>query len=176
MSFSPRLKFYITLVGSAAVVAAVGFFGVNLSIKEIKDTNAKIFEERKKLSSLTNQESYRRELKNEAEQVDFYEDATRDWLVSRDRLLDFIMDLEQIAENTNNTHEISLQNDKSKEGDSFFFQVQTTASLSDLMRFLTSIESLSYQSDITSLNIQSKNPLTGANEYSASFILKVNVK
>lgn len=162
------------------MAAAVGFFGINFFWQNIKVTNAEIFEQRKKLSSFSSQENYRRELKNEVMQVELYESQVNDWLIDRDRILDFIIELEQIAKDTNNTHTISLMNKSASSGENsneaLFFQVNTQASFSNLMKFLESIEQMPHHSDITSLIIQSRNIENNSNDYTASFVLKVNVK
>lgn len=180
MILSAQSKFYFNLVGGVIIVALVGFFGINFFWQNIKVTNAEIFEQRKKLSSFSNRENYRRELKNEVKQVELYESQVNNWLIDRDRILDFIIELEQIAKNTNNTHTISLMNKSVSGGDSsneaLFFQVNTEASFSNLMKFLESIEQMPYRCDIASLTIQSRGIENNFNDYTASFVLKVNVK
>lgn len=164
------------MAGGVIIAAAVGFFGINFPWQNIKVTNVEIFEQRKNLSSFSNQENYRRELKNEVSQVEFYESRINNWLIDRDHILDFIIKLEQIAKDTNNTHTISLMSKEEKGSDALFFQVNTQASFSNLMKFLESIEQTPCYCDITSLAIQSRNIENNSYDYTASFVLKVNVK
>lgn len=176
MNFSPYSKFSLTLGISAAAVIAIGVVGVILPLNSIKDLNAKIFEERGKLNSLADQEGYKGDLYNEVKQIEAYKNNIGDVLLDRNRILDFIIELEQIAKNSNNTHTLSLL-DKKEEEDKIFFQVSSQASFKDLMKFLKDVENIHYHCSIEALNIQSKGLDSSAKDiFSASFVLKVNVK
>lgn len=176
MSFSAPIKFYLAIALSLIAILAVGITGISFSLNGIKDLNKKIFEERKKETSLAGQKNYKRELEKEVKLVDSYSQAINDLLLDQNKILDFIIELEQIARDTNNTHSLSLISNKDKNEDKLSFQVSSEAPFSDLLGFLAAIENIRFQSDITSLNIQFANSENNGDKFRSSFVLKVNTR
>lgn len=177
MFLSPRLKFYLTLAFSIATVAVIGFFGASIPLKNIKRINAQVFEGRSALSSLSQQQGYKQELEKEAKELESYQANLDSFLLDRNKILDFIVELERLAKSTNNVHTISLSaggDEKEKSDDRLFFRVSTQGTFKDIMKFLSEIETSQYHCDIVSLNIQGmENETVSAN---ASFTIKVNVR
>lgn len=176
MSLSPQSKFYLTLVAGIVVVAVFGVAGVNIPLKNIKDTNAKIFAERKELGLLGDQENYRKDLEDEVKQVAAYEKEVNNLLLDRDHILDFIVELERIAKATNNNHTLTLLDQKNMTGDKISFQIETVASFSNLTKFLEAIENTHYHCDIAAITINNQGSESGEGMFKASFTLQVSLK
>lgn len=187
-----KTKFYVTLTGGVLIILAVFFFGINFPLKNIKKINASIIEQRQVLGSLNNQESYQKELKSEGEKMESLKRPVDDLIIDKSKILDLIIELENIAKKTNNKHTISLleqkeakksnesekekKEEKEKSGDKVLFQVSCEASFPDLMKFLAYVENMKYHAEITSLNIQYKNSQETSANFGLSFVLKVDVK
>jgi len=177
MFLSPQIKFYVTLLLSAAAVIALGFFGASIPLKNITRINAQVFEGRSALSSLSQQEGYKRELEKEAKELESYQANLDPFLLDRNKILDFIVELERLAKSTNNIHTISLSeggDKKEKIEDQLFFRVSTQGTFKDIKKFLLEIETSHYHCDITSLSIQGVG--SESETASASFTIKVNVR
>lgn len=158
-------------------VVVLGFFGASIPLRKIKHTSAQVFEGRNALFLLSKQEGYKRELEKEAKDMELYQTNLDYFILERDKILDFIVELEQLAKNTNNVHSVALSSSgdqKQENSDELFFQVSTRGIFKDIIKFLSGIETLRYRSDIVSLNIQgAASELETAN---ASLTLKINVK
>lgn len=176
MYFSAPLKFYLAIALSLVVILAVGIAGISYPLGTIKSFNKKIFEERKKETSSVGQKNYKRELEKEVKLVDSYSQAINDLLLDQNKVLDFIIELEQIARDTNNTHSLSLIDNKGKDEDKLSFQVSSEASFSDLIKFIKAVENIRFQSGITFLNIQFASSENSVDKFRGSFILKVNTR
>lgn len=191
MTLSSKTKFYVTFVVSLIIIFTIGFFGNIIPLKGIRDTKAKINEQREILGSFSNKEGYKRELMQEAEEVDYLGQSLEELLLSKDNVLDLIVDLEEIAKKTNNTHSISLieqvvakssgeevagEEKEMEDQNKISFRVSTQASFKNLIIFLAYVENTRYYTEISSLTISGKKLEGGSDSFNANFTLSVYIK
>lgn len=152
---SCQQKIYISLIVSTITILSLILILTIPLIKEIKSLSANFVEKQNlEFSYETRAGDYLKNLKNNYSGLEPQISKINKSFVDSERVIDFIVAVEQAAALTNNYQEIrETSAPATEQNNTLFFQVSLWGSFSNLIKFLVQLENLDYFVDSSALQI-----------------------
>lgn len=161
MNSSPKKNFYIALaLGSVFIV--VLFFTLKFFLGKVQDSYVELNALYDSKENYQQANQYLEKVMQESSLAEITQQELNKSFIEKNKEVEFIIKLEQIAEKTSNLIDISigslpsLSKDKKvkQEENILIFNVNLAGSFPNLMKFIDEMDSLLYFTDIISLNVQ----------------------
>ena len=145
-------KIYLTLVILAVVIIVLLFFLIRPLVAKVKAVSDDFIEKNNSLVSFEERGTdYLARLRNEYFDIESQIPEINKYFLSPDKVIDFILAIEEIATLSSNYQEIREVG--SPEEDILSFQISLWGNFPNLIRFLVQLENMEYSIDIYSLQI-----------------------
>lgn len=153
-------KIYLTLVILAVVIIVLLFFLIRPLVAKVKAVSNDFIEKNNSLLSFEERGTdYLARLRSEYFDIEPQIPKINKYFLSPDKVIDFILAIEEIATLSSNYQEIkgvgspATPTDGSKKEDILSFQISLWGNFPNLIRFLVQLENMEYFIDIYSLQI-----------------------
>ncbi len=145
-------KIYLTLVILAVVIIVLLFFLIRPLVAKVKAVSDDFVEKNNSLVSFEERGTdYLTRLRSEYFDIESQIPEINKYFLSPDKVIDFILAIEEIATLSSNYQEIREVG--SPEEDILSFQISLWGNFPNLIRFLVQLENMEYSIDIYSLQI-----------------------
>lgn len=146
---------YIKIAVMFLLVIGITMFLVIYSLKKVENAVYDFNVQKNSLDTFLNRERYLDDLVKDYQAIEEKLSALYGSFLHNDKAVNFIQEIENIAERTGNIEKITIMSSGGERGDIKFlvFQAQLFGDFSSLMKFIGEVENGRYQATIKRLNI-----------------------